>query len=172
MTASVSLALALLGLHAPSVHLPWPHSSEVSQVGGWTLKVHLDRFAGERSCTLSRGRIDYQRQALVFRFSSRIDTTAALYRIDKAEPVAVRADEAELARLGFALHNDDLDNPSGGIIRIPAHRLASAGEVQIEAAPGRKPIKFKIGGLDAALDAARKAGCAETDFKPAFGPKG
>ncbi len=57
-------------------------------------------------------------------------------------------------------------------MRIPAHRLATAGEVQIEAGPGRGPVKFKIGGLAAALDAARAAGCAEADFKPAFGPKG
>lgn len=174
MTASASLALAaLLGLHMPSLHVPWPHGAAVvSHVGDWTLKTRLDRFAGERSCTLSRGRIDYQRQALVFRLSTHTDTAAALYRIDGAEPVAVRADEAELASLGFALHNDDLDNPSGGLVRIPAHRLATAGEVQIEAGPGRGPVKFKIGGLAAALDAARAAGCAEADFKPAFGPKG
>ena len=173
MTASASLALAaLLGLHVPSLHVPWPHSSEVSHVGGWVLKAHLDRFAGERSCTLSRGRIDYQRQALVFRLPARVDTDAALYRIDGGEPIAVRADEAELAGLGFALHNDDLDNPSGGLVRIPVHRLASAGAVQIEAAPGRRPVKFRIGGLAAALDAARAAGCSEADFKPAFGPRG
>ena len=169
MTASASLALAvLLGLHLPSPHLPWPHAAgprTVSHVAGWTLAARLDTFAGERSCTLSRGRVDYRRQALVFHLPARVDTAAALYRIDGAAPVAVRADEAELASLGFALHNDDLDNPSGGLVRIPAHRLAVAGEVQIEAAPGRRPVTFKIGGLSEALDAARAAGCGEADFR-------
>ena len=167
MTAPAALALAaLLGLHLPSLHVPWPHgAAQVSHVDGWTLKTRLDRFAGERSCALSRGRIDYVRQALVFHLPARVDTAAALYRIDGAAPVGVRADEAELASLGFNLHNDDLDNPSGGLVRIPVHRLAGAAEVEIEAAPGRRPVKFKIGGLSAALDAARGAGCAETDFR-------
>ena len=173
MTASASLALAaLFGIHMPSLHAPWPHAAEVSRVEGWTLKARLDRFSGERSCTLSRGRIDYQRQALVFHMAAGANTVAARYRIDGAAPVPARADEAELAGLGFALHNDDLDNPSGGLVRIPVHRLTSAGEVQIEAAPGRTPVKFKIGGLSAALQAAHGAGCLETDFKPAFGPRG
>ena len=170
MTASVSLALAaLLGLHMPSLHLPWPHgAAQVSHVEGWTLTTRPDRFAGERACTLSRGRIDYQRHALVFRLPARIDTAAALYRIDGGAPFAVRGDEGELASLGFALHNDDLDNPSGGLVRIPVRHLASAGEVQIQAAPRRRPVTFKIGGLTSALNAAREAGCGESDFKPVF----
>ena len=173
MTAPATLALAaLMGLHLPSLPVPWPHGgAQVSHVDGWTLTTRLDRFAGERSCSLSRGRIDYQRQALVFHLPARTDTAAALYRIDGAAPVPARADEAELAGLGFTLHNDDLDNPSGGLVRIPAHRLAGAGEVRIEPAAGRRPVKFKIGGLAAALDAARQAGCGEGDFKTAFGSR-
>jgi len=166
MTSPASLALiALL-----SLPLPWVHTgkaAEVSHVDGWTVRAHVDRFTGARTCVLSRGRIDFERRALVFHLPAKIDTAAALYRIDGAAPVGVGADEAELAGLGFALHTDDLDNPSGGIVRIPIHRLASATEVQIEAAPGRAPVKFKIGGLSAALDAARHAGCADGDFKPA-----
>jgi hypothetical protein len=171
MTLPTNLALiALLSFHAPSLpHLWGPPKGEVSHVAGWTLRVHPDHFTGTVTCKLWRERIDYQRQAVVFRLPTRIDTRAAVYRIDDAPPVAARADEAELAGLGFALNNDDLENPSGGLVRIPAHRLASAGEVRIETTPGHAPRKFKIGGLSAALEAAGKSGCGAGDFQPAFG---
>ena len=157
-----------------SFPLPWKHAAPTGapgRVDGWTLRIQGDRFTGARRCQLSRGAMDYQRQALVFHLSARIDTAGAVYRIDGGPAVAAASDEPELAAQGFALHDDDLDNPSGGLVRIPVHRLTGAGEVQIEPAPGRRPIKFKIGGLAGALAAARQAGCADADFKAARGPR-
>lgn len=172
MTPTHVALIALL-----SFPLPWKHAAPApgavpGHVEGWALRVQADRFTGAHSCRLFRGAMDVQRQALVVHLPTRLDTAGAVYRVDGGPTVPAVADDGELAGMGFALHNDDLDNPSGGLVRIPLRRLAAAGEVQIEPAPGRRPLKFKLGGLAAALAAARQAGCADADFKPARPPKG
>ena len=169
MTPTHVALIALL-----SFQLPWTHapaSGPSGRVEGWTLRVQADRFSGARACRLWRGAMDYQRGALVFHLPVHVDTAGAVYRIDGGPAAPVSSDDAELASLGFALHDDDLDNPSGGVVRIPGRRLASAGEVRIESGPARRPVKFKIGGLAAALDAARQAGCHDADFRPAIGSR-
>jgi hypothetical protein len=169
MTPTHVALIALL-----SFPVPWKHAGPTGapdRVDGWTLRVQADRFTGAHTCRLWRGGIDYQRQALVFHLPASIDTAGAVYRIDGGPAVPAASDEPELAALGFALHDDDLDNPSGGLVRIPSHRLTAAEAVKIEAAPGRRPVKFRISGLTAALAAARQAGCAEADFKPVHGAR-
>jgi hypothetical protein len=163
MTTPAALAL----ISALAVHMPFGPGPDVkvTRLGEWTLRVRAEPFAGRQVCELRRGDIAYQRQALVFRLSTRIDTTTAIYRVDGGPPIQARDDEAVLAHLGFALHNDDLDNPSGGLVRIPEARLAGAGVVQIETADHPHPVKFKIAGLESALDAAHKAGCGAGDFR-------
>ena len=161
---SMPLALiAMLTLPIPWSHKPAPR--EVSHVAGWTLRVHAERFTGRLACQLSRPRIDYRRHALVFHLSARTDTAAAVYRIDNGPPLWSRDDDLDLARLGFALHSDDLDNPSGGLVRIPEQRIVAARTVSIEARADGSPARFKIDGFATALDAAHKAGCREGDFQ-------
>ncbi len=160
---SPHLALTVLLSFAPF----WGHGEthrERSQIGAWTLRVESDQFAARQICQLSRPRVDYHRQALVFHLSSRADTANAVYRIDDGPPRAVRSDAMDLARLGFALYNDDLTNPSGGLVRIPRQRIMDAREVSIQAKAMAAPVKFRIDGFGAALDAARAAGCGVDDF--------
>jgi hypothetical protein len=158
-------APALFALLA--LHLPWTHGDargEAHRVAGWTVTAHVERFTGRMACQVTRPGVAYRRQALVFRLSPRIDTSAAVYRVDAGAPVWARTDEPELARLGFALHGDDLNNPSGGVVRVPQGRLAGARAVQIETAADHRPFKFVIAGLAEALDAAKRAGCGDADF--------
>lgn len=151
-------------------HLPhlWPQAPAKivrSHIGAWALKVETDRFSGRLTCSLGRSHITYERQTLVFQLSHHADTTAAAYRIDDGPPIWTNADTLELASLGFELHNDDLANPSGGLVRIPAHRLAGARLVSIEIKADTNPVRFRIDRFGDALDAAQKAGCTDADFR-------
>jgi hypothetical protein len=154
-----TLALAMmipLAAHAAGTR---PQSR---RLGAWAMVVRNDPFSGYRACRLGSGPVDYRRQALVFHLSHRTDTSGAVYRIDDGPPIWARSDAATLAHLGFALHADDLANPSGGLVRIPAARLAGAKQVRIEA-KGRVHA-FRIAGFEAALAAARSLGCTEEAF--------
>ncbi len=161
MSAHLALIAALM------FPLPWSHGAAhpaPRPAGGWTVTAKTDPFTGGHVCHLAKRGVDYERQALVLHLSDHVDTADAVYRIDNGAPNLVSADQMELARLGFALHNDDLSNPSGGLVRVPERRVMSAAEVSVETAAFRRPVKFKIGGFAEALDAARKAGCAPGDF--------
>lgn len=152
----------------PAIDFPWsPRDTNIERrhVGAWALKVETDRFTGRLTCSLSKPRIRYERQALAFQLSSGANTFDAAYRVDDAPPVSARSDAMELARQGFALHNDDLANPSGGLVRIPLGRLSGAQAVRIQSRPNTIPVRFKIDGLSEALAAAQSAGCGFSDFK-------
>lgn len=109
--------------------------------------------------------MDYERGALVIHLSPNADTFDAVYRIDGGAPRPVRADAMELASLGFALHNDDLSNPTGGLVRIPARTLAGASQVAVQIRPGAPVHRFPVDALAPALEAARAAGCGAEAFR-------
>ena len=155
MPLALLLALAIWPFHGPD-----PAPARHQRVAGWEVETHRDRFTGHLTCQVKKGRISLARQAVVFHFPVRIDTFDAAYRIDGGPLYLARDDAADLAAMGFGLHDDDnLDNPSGGIVRIPASRLAGAHWVRIEAGPYAKAYRFTLAGLDAAIDAATSRGC-------------
>jgi len=155
MPLALLLALALWPFHGPD-----PAPARHQRVAGWVVETHRDRFTGHLTCQVHRGRVSVARKAVIFHFPVRIDTFDAAYRIDGGPLWRARDDAAELASMGFRLHDDDsLDNPSGGIVRIPAHRLEGAQRVRIEAAPYAKAYQFALAGLDGALDVASNRGC-------------
>jgi hypothetical protein len=143
--------------------LPWRTHREQG-VNGWKLTVRLDRFTYRRTCSLHRDYVHYERQALVFHLPPYIDTSHAAYRIDNGTPRWVSADAMDLARLGFALHDDDLNNPSGGVVRITLARLAGGRQVEIEPKPFGPWMRFHADGIQAALAAALTK-CGEADFE-------
>jgi hypothetical protein len=156
MSLALMLALALL---------PYHPTSDVSVrrygVEGWVLEMRTDRFAARTDCRVYRGRLSYERQAVVFHLPRWLGTFNAAYRIDGGQLLQARDDAADLAAQGFALSDDDLDNPSGGLVRIPGRRLEGAKQVQIQPRPEVKPIRFAVNGLGPTLEAARRLGCAE-----------
>jgi hypothetical protein len=128
-------------------------------VVGWVLETRKDSFSGRVVCRLNRGRLSYERQALVFHLPPRLNTYDAAYRIDGGPLLLSRDDAADLATQGFALSDDDLANPSGGLVRIPTRRLGGAKLVQIQPRPNSRPLRFSLNGLAATLAAARQLGC-------------
>ena len=134
-----------------------------TKVDGWILEWRRDGFSQRQACRLHRGAVTYERQALTFRLSRRVDTASAAYRIDNGRPFFARDDALDLVRLGFALHDDDLANPSGGVVRIPIAKLEGARWVVIEPEPQAPRTRFAVEGFSAALVGARSR-CAEEDF--------
>jgi hypothetical protein len=108
--------------------------------------------------------MDYERHAIVFRLGAGVDTTDAVYRVDDGEPIAVRDEMTSMARQGFAIYQDYLLNPSGGLVRVPERRAVGASTVKIRALTRGPVTTFRIEGFDAALEAALKAGCLPTAF--------
>jgi hypothetical protein len=173
LAAFLSLPLPFFGhgpakpAHPPKAAAPaarYRNSTKKYAVAGWTLVVRKDSFAESTACSLRRGKVEYGRSTLTFHLPAQINTFSAVYRIDGGPPLKAADDMVQMARLGFALHDDDMDNPSGGLVRIPEQRLLKANTVRIEAPPGRRPAPFKVLGLNHALDAARAAGCKPDDF--------
>jgi hypothetical protein len=148
--------------------LPWSHDAvhaERRHIGRWTLRVLTDTFTSGNQCRLFGHSADVQRGALVLRLARDVDTSGAIYRIDGGPPIAGRADQMELARMGLAIHADDLANPSGGLVRIPMRRVRDAHIVAVQVRAFGPVIQFEIDGLGAALDAAYKSGCTPESFK-------
>ena len=151
------LSFPLLG-HRPESQTQFRH------FGAWVLRVSDDRFSDRLICQLSAHGVEYGRGALVFHLPRTVDTAAAVYRIDGGDPVDIRNEQLEMAHLGFAVEEDSLANPSGGLVRIPQARARSGHKVQIEAGGRGKIFTFKVDGLAAALDAADQAGCLPDRF--------
>ncbi len=159
MTPQLALLPMLIWL--PFGH-PAPKPTKVlktTHIGAWTLTVKSDPFAGQAGCRLTNGRQSYERGALVIQLPRKINTADAVYRIDGGPPMFASWDQPALASLGFALEEDNLDNPSGGLVRIPVTKVASAKAIKVEARPRDKMWKFSLVGFDAALAAAKQAGC-------------
>ncbi|HEX4182665.1 MAG TPA: hypothetical protein VHY34_05360 [Caulobacteraceae bacterium] len=153
----------------PLLLFPWssPHGGERTDnrhIGEWRLRTNTDAFSGQLTCRLSANHIEYGRGVLTFHLDRRVDTTNAVYRVDDGVPVTVRSEIMDMARRGFAVYQDDLANPSGGLVRIPEGRLLKARAVAIEAAPKGPIAVFKVAGFAAALDAASKAGCSSATY--------
>jgi hypothetical protein len=148
---------SLFGHHAP--RHPVQRSAFTRRIDGWTLGVRRDAFAASALCRLTRGRAAYDRGVVVFRLSPGTDTSAAVYRIDDGPPRPVTADQMAVASLGLPIWQDDLDNPSGGVVRIPAGKLAGARLVRIETRLNGHVWRARVDHLDAALEASREAGC-------------
>jgi hypothetical protein len=160
MTVHLALVLALF----PSLGLHRDQTSRQIHSGAWTLHIQTDRFAGRSRCQLVRSKVEYDRQAIIIHLSEHTDTSGAVYRVDGGPPITVASDAMELAHLGFNLHNDDLANPSEGLVIIPEHRVQGASAITVESRSYARSIKFKVDGLDKALTAARSLGCEPPDF--------
>jgi hypothetical protein len=129
------------------------------RVGAWTVRERTDPFTRRSTCVVTEPRVSYERQALVLQLPARLDTSAGVYRIDDGPVISVREDAMEVARLGFALHDDDLANPSGGRVTVPARRLTGARTIRVEVKPRGAVYSFKVDGLASALAAAAELGC-------------
>ena len=141
---------------------PWsraPSETSLHKVGRWSLEVRLNRFSGRATCRLTNGNVSIVRGVVIFRFPKTVDTVRAVYRIDDGAPTDVSADTLALAQAGLALYSDDLRNPSGGLVRVPAPKLLDAQTIKIAPSPEARPVTFNVFGVRDAIERARLADC-------------
>jgi hypothetical protein len=126
---------------------------------GWTVRVVWDRFTGEISCTVRKGRVELQNDVLIFQGPSDVDTNDAEFRIDGGPARSVREATYEDQRRGYYRNGGSLENPSGGAVAIPSHYVTGAKWVYIRADIRHTPDAYDVRGFPDALALARSQKC-------------
>ena len=135
------------------------------RTGQWTIVVTRDRFADAVSCQMRAHDVTYAGGAVTFHFGAKVHTYEASYRIDDGPAISWRANAMTLAQTGALTPSDDLLNPSGGRVTLPAKLLDGAQSVTVRTSARARPRTFRIGDLAEALTTAAAAGCGP-DFAP------
>jgi len=140
------------------------HANEVKvrrTLGDWTLTVWASQFSGDKACVLEdyKHHVSYVTGALGFRFARRINTLGAWVRIDDEAPVRWRDYLPELTRLGVPMDGASLDNPTDGIVWVPADALGEANRITIQPRERSRPVTFHLRGFAGLRDVAREMGC-------------
>lgn len=177
MTTMILSAGLAAGLMAASLQLPFTHHAAGApakaapahrqhfrpvsrwRVGRWLLTVHHERFTGAETCQVTRGRAHVERKALVLQLPPKVDTANAQYRIDAGRAFTVAEDRPALANQGFELWKDDLQNPSGAVVRVPLAKLPGAARIWVEAQRNGQVWAFPVAGLAEAMAAAKRESC-------------
>lgn len=170
--AAVSMALfsGLWPHHAASPKPTPPHTA--GHVAGWTYDVWTDSFTGAKSCALhARDRRANVKLSLVggaalaFQFGHRVETEAAVYRIDHGQPRVSADDQTRLILANVTVPDFSLNqNQADGLVLIPLADLISAQEVDIRPNPRARAVSVSLSGLSAAIAAADAQGCRPTSF--------
>ena len=154
MIAALALAAAMAGSPRQTLTEYRPIA-----VGDWTYRIRDDSFTGQRTCRLRSRHVVYRRGVLMFSLGHRVDTAAALYRIDGGQVLDPHGDDLAVAAAGLALHADDLDNASAGLVRIPARRVMDVKVVSIRPSAHAGVASFPVAGLREALAQEARYGC-------------
>lgn len=154
----ISIALTLLGGL-------WPFGDEIdvrryAPAKGWVLVVEKDRFTGESRCTgRRRGGVTYRNGVVTFRFGEHVGTAQAQFRVDGGPARWARDFAVEAAGKGASFRSDNLDNPTGGLVHLPASVLQGAGSVAIRPDRDGRARTFSLKGLAETMAAAQAQGC-------------
>ena len=119
--------------------------------GAWRLEVRRDTFARTTACRLYRRDASVEHARLLWRLGARVDTGAAVWRIDDGEPRHQR-----LVDLPASVN---LPNPSDGRIAAPLPLLTGARALEARATPDAPLRRLELDGLDAAVASAARLGC-------------
>ena len=162
MIATAVLALSLLGPR--DLFTPAQTVTVHRRLGGWTVELVRDRFTGDVSCSMTKGRVAFHDDVLVFHGNSHAETDDAFFRIDNGAARSVREATYEDQRHGYFRDGGPLENPSAGEVALPAFYVIGAKRVYVRATPKRPPESFDVGGFADALALARSMKC------PGIGP--
>ena len=127
--------------------------------GGWRLERTDDAFTHAAACRLERRDVQVASGVVTFSFGRRVDTANALYRLDGGPVRTVGELGPEVAGHGISYLGRNTWNPSDGRVRVPWTTLAGARSIGIRADVKRPAREWELDSLDAAVAAARLAGC-------------
>ena len=156
-----------------STLLTWPFGQPQSVVrmthlGAWRMSVRTDRFTGAVSCRLFKGSafepgVAYAHASLAFRFSPRLSTLDAVYRVDQGPARLWTSIYPSLVQLRAMPPAASLENPTGGLVVLPMTELTAARTVTIRPSPDSQPKIFQVARIADALAQARALGCSSDD---------
>jgi len=136
------------------------------------MTIQKDGFTGQMTCqlfklrTLSQGRITYAQDTLGFELGKDVGVLKAWYKIDDQPALPWQSIFHRLTAEHIKMDQGPVENPTGGVVYIPAPDLESAKSVTVRATPASKPHVFKLSGFQEALAAARANGCSpDTRFE-------
>jgi len=149
------------GLRLPLVSRAPQEVRHDMALGDWRLTIETGKFSQDKICHLEdrHHHITYATGALGFRFGGRVNTANAWLRIDDGAPMRWRDSLPELIRLGVGLDGSRLDNPTDGIVWVPARQLDEANAITIQPNPRKAPVTYHLHGFAVLRDIAREMGC-------------
>jgi hypothetical protein len=153
------IALSLIPFFHPKPRPVVPAAVERHRVDQWRYEIDRDNFTGGQRCRLSERDVSYGRKTLTFRFSPGTDTSQAVFRIEDGPAHPWTEVRLQLLNNGVPIQDDSVENPSRGLVRIPAVDVGDARWVWIRSGPRTRPRRFVIAGLRPALAAAQASGC-------------
>ena len=153
MIAAAFLALSLFGSgQTDTVH---------RHVSGWTVRVTSDHFTKEVSCSMSKGRVAFHNDVLVFHLGEFADTSDAVFRVDGGPVRSVHEATYDDQRRGYYRNGGPLENPSAGQVALPSFYVTGAKYVYIRETPRNGLSWFDVSGFADALAAARAMKCPD-----------
>src|ERR1700733_6847084 len=123
MIAAAYLALSLFGAgQTDTVH---------RHVGGWTVRVTTDRFTKGGSCSVTKGRVAFRNDVLVFHLGEYANTSDAVFRVDGGPVRSVHEGTYDDQRRGYYRSGGPLEKPAGGAGALPSFYVTGAKSVYI-----------------------------------------
>lgn len=163
MIAAALLALSLFG--GRHTLLEQSQTTTIHRhVGGWTVKQTRDRFTQAVSCSMSKGRVEFRDDVLIFHSNPDDDTSDAVFKVDGGPVRSVREATYEDQRRGYFRDGGPLENPSAGEVALPPFYAAGASWVLIRPTPRHPANSFDVRYFAEALALARSLNC------PGIGP--
>jgi hypothetical protein len=152
MIAAAYFSLSLLAAQTGTVH---------RHVGGWTLKVSTDSFTGAVACSMTKGRVEFRNDVLIFHLSRLDDTSDAVFRVDGGPVRSVREATYDDERRGYYRDGGPLENPSAGKVALPSFYVTGAKWVYIRETPRNDISWFDVSRFADALAVARSMKCPD-----------
>lgn len=130
----------------------------------WRFTTVKDKFTGQIHCRVyqgpkSRPAVSYASRTVAFHFARKLDVSHAWYKLDGGAAKPWSADYPALTALNVSLDGDSLENPTGGLVLIPADEVRGVHTVTIRPTDKSRPVDFGLDGLQDAIANARSQGC-------------
>jgi hypothetical protein len=137
------------------------------EAGDWHLRIRRDDFSHQTRCTLRTGKLRYQRNAIGFVTHAGTATEAAWYSIDGRIPRAWADVYPVLYSDGVQLEQGGIDDPTRGVVWLPAAEIAGADRVAIEVRKDghQRVLRYRMRGFAAMHSAAERLGCPPDGFE-------
>jgi hypothetical protein len=152
MIAAAYFALSLLAGQTTTVH---------RHVGGWTIKATTDRFTKAVTCSMTKGRVAFRQDVLIFHLSRLTDTSDAYFRVDAGPVRSVREATYDDQRRGYYRDGGSLANPSAGEVALPSFYVTGAKWVYVRETPRNELSWFDVSRFAEALALARTMKCPD-----------